>query len=411
MSTINGYDAGSINTLLGSLGTGTSGTGAASGAGLYGINVMDYNSIRNGSYGKLMKSYYAIEEGEDKKTNSKNDTDDTDNTLRSIRDAAADLKESAQAVYGSKSLFEADADGKLDMEAVYEKVNEFVESYNATVKAVGSAETDGIARAGASMVNGVAENVDMLKKLGITISGSDFTLSIDKEKFLASRASDVKSMFSGVGSFAYQIGAKASRIHSMVADKVSATGSFHSAAGSNATNSTSKDTAGKIAKVKDMANTLNAVGSDLYNNKDLFKLDSEGKYDREKIKDEISDFIESYNDLLISAEGSKSSTLKNAVAAMKDITEGYGARLAKLGIGIDDSDGTLVFNEETFDSAEMYRAENIFSGNASYAYKISVKAAMIANQAENEANKSNTYTGTGAYSDNHNTGSILDGLV
>ena len=407
MSTINGYDSNSVSTLFSSLNTGST-TSSSVTDGLYGINLADYASIRNGSYSKLVKAYYATEDG-DKKTNSKNDTDDTDQTLRSIKDSTEDLKESAQALYGSKSLFATDKNGEYDMEAIYEKVNAFIEDYNAAIQSVGSAETDSIAKAGASMVNATNEYVDMFDKLGISISGSDFTLSIDKEKFMKSSIHNVKSMFSGVGSFAYQIGAKASRINTLVADKVSTSGYYKSSAGSNATSSTSKDTANTIAKVKDDANNLNAIGVDLYKNKTLFKT-TDGEYDTEAIVDEISAFVEAYNDLIISSENLKASGITNAVTSMTNIADNYASRLSQVGITVDD-DNTLVFDEEKFKKSSMYSVENLFSGTASFAYKISVKAAMVANQAETEANKSNTYTEDGTYSNNHNTGSILDGLV
>lgn len=408
MSSINGYDGNSMNTLFSSLGT-TSNNNSTAMDGLYGINVIDYNTIRNGSYGKLMKAYYSMEEG-DKKTDSKNDTDDTDQTLRSIKDTTSELKESAQALYGSKSLFLKNADGKYDMEAIYEKVNAFIEDYNETVKAVGSAETDSIARAGASMVNAATEYVDMFDKMGIKISGSDFTLSIDKEKFMAANVNDIKSTFSGVGSFAYQMGAKASRINNLVADKIPANGSYHSVAGSNASSSTSKDTASTIAKVLDSAKELNSVGVDLYKNSKLFN-DINGKYDVDAILEEVGKFIESYNDLIIKAENSKSEGLANAVTALKNITGDYASKLEKIGISVDKDDKTLSINEDTFRASKMYNVETLFKGTASFAYKIAVKAAMVANQAETEANKANTYTEDATYSNNFNTGSIFNDII
>ena len=142
MSGINGYDANSIGTLFSSLGTTNSKNSSSD--GLYGINVIDYNTIRSGSYGKLMKSYYAMED-ENKDVSSKNDTSDTDRTLRSIKDTTSELKESAQALYGSKSLFAENADGEYNMEAIYEKVNAFIENYNETVSAVGSAPIPAVA--------------------------------------------------------------------------------------------------------------------------------------------------------------------------------------------------------------------------------------------------------------------------
>jgi flagellar capping protein FliD len=319
------------------------------------------------------------------------------------------LKESAQALYGSKSLFMKNADGKYDMEAIYEKVNAFIEDYNETVKAVGSAETDSIARAGASMVNAATEYADMFDKLGISISGADFTLSINKEKFLESNIADVKSMFSGVGSFAYQMGAKASRINNLVADKVSASGSYHSAAGSNAT-STSKDNANTIAKILDSAKKLNAVGVDLYKNRTLFN-DINGEYDVDAILEEVGAFVESYNDLIIKSENSKAEGLANAVTALKNITDDYASKLEKIGISVDKEDKTLSINEDTFRASKMYNVEALFNGTASYTYKIAVKSAMVANQAETEANKANTYKEDATYANNYNTGSIFNDII
>ncbi len=407
MSTINGFDSNSMNSLFSSLGTNN--TSSSTADGLYGINVIDYDTIRNGSYGKLMKAYYA-DEKEVKDSNSKNDTDDTDQTLREIKDATAGLKESALELYGNKGLFAKNSDGEYDMEAIYEKVNAFIEDYNATVESVGSAETETIAKAGASMVNAANEYVDMFHKIGITINTSDFTLSINKDKFMESNIADVKSMFSGVGSFAYQMGAKASRINNLVADKIPASGYYKSGAASNTSSSTSKDAAGTIAKIKDSANTLNAVGIDLYKNRTLFN-DVNGTYDTDAILKEIGSFIESYNDLIIKSENSKAEGVVNAMTALQNITDEYADKLKEVGITVDKDDKTLSLNEDTFKASKMYKAESLFNSSASFAYKISVKAAMVANQAETEANKANTYTEDATYSDTHNTGSILDSIV
>lgn len=409
MSSINGYDSNSMNTLLSSLGTANS-SGSSTNNGLFGINLSDYASIKNGSYSKLMKSYYGLDEAKDsKKTNSKNDTDDTDATLKSIKTSSNKLKETAADLYTDKALFEKDADGEYDMEAIYEKVSAFVEDYNAMVESAGSAETESIAKAGANLVNAVNNHVDMLAKIGISVSGSDFTLSIDKEDFMDANIADIKSMFSGVGSFAYQVGAKASRLENMVADKVSTTGTYSSK--SNASSSTSKDTASTIAKVKDRAEDLVSTGTDLYKNRDLFDKDLEGDYDTDEIAEEISAFIKDYNDLVIAAENTKSSGIENAVKAMTGIVNAYEKDLAALGITIDEEDNTLKFNEDSFLASDMKDAKNMFIGTGSFAYQVTVKATMVANQAETEANKSNTYTDTATYSNNYNTGSIFNDTI
>ena len=405
MSGITGYD--SVNTLFSSLGNKADSTSG----GLYGINLADYASIQNGSYSKLVKAYYAMDDADASKTNSKNDTDDSDQTLAEIKNATASLKESAQALYGSKSLFEKNADGEYDMEAIYEKVNAFIEDYNATIESVGSAETESIAKAGANMVNAATNYADMFSKIGITISESDYSLSIDKEKFMEARVTDIKSIFSGVGSFAYQIGAKASRINTMVADKVSSTVTFGAGKDSDKTSSTSKDSAGTIAKVKEDANNLLATGTDLYKNRTLFRQDLDGNYDTEAILDELSAFIEDYNNLIISAENAKSSGITNAVASMTGIADGYRNELAAIGITIDEEDNTLQFHEDAFLKADMSEAKSLLIGNTSFVYKATVKAAMVVNQAETESAKSNTYTEDAKYANNYNTGTILNGTV
>jgi flagellar capping protein FliD len=404
------YDSSSVSTLFSSLGTTNTNSNNTTYAGTFGVNLSDYASIKSGTYSKLMKAYYDMDDTEEKKTNSKNDTDDTDATIKSIKDSASGLKDSAQALYNNKDLFEKNADGDYDMEAIYKKVSEFIEDYNDAVGAVGSAETDSIAKAGANMVNATTNSVDMLAKLGIKINGSDFTLSVDKESFMNANIADVKTMFSGVGSFAYQVGAKASRIYNMVEDKVSGAGSY-STSKNEASNSTSKDTANTIAKVKEKADDFVSTGTDLYKNRGLFDKDAKGNYDMDEIVEEIGAFIKDYNDLMIGAENTKSSGISSAIKTLEGITSAYQKDLKELGITVDEEDGTLKFNEDTFKKADMKAAKELFIGTGSFAYQTTVKAAMVANQAENEANKSNTYTDNATYSDNYNTGSIFNGTI
>lgn len=406
MSGINGFDSNSIGSLFSSMGTTSTSTLSE---GLYGINLSDYASIKNGSYGKLMKSYYALDEDNKTDKKSKNDTDDTDATIRSIKTAADDLKDSAAALYSSKGLFAKDSNGEYNMEAIYEKVNAFIEDYNSMIGSVGSAETESIANAGASIVNNTSNNIDMLSKMGISVSGADFTLSINKEKFMKSDISDIKSMFSGVGSLAYQVGAKASRVYSMVEDKVS--GSGYKSSKAETSSSTSKDTANTIAKIKDKADDLVSTGTDLYKNRKLFDKAYSGDYDTDEIVEEISAFIKDYNDLVISAENTKSSGIESAMKTLESITDAYKKDLAEIGITVDKEDGTLTFDEKSFLNSDMKAAKSLFVGTGSFAYQVTLKATMVANQAETEANKANTYTDNATFGNNYNTGSIFDGTI
>ena len=52
-----------------------------------------------------------------------------------------------------------------------------------------------------------------------------------------------------------------------------------------------------------------------------------------------------------------------------------------------------------------------FIGTGSFAYQASTKAMMVANQAETEANKANTYTDSAKFGNNHNTGTIFNDSI
>lgn len=402
MSTINGYDSNSISTLFSSLSTSSS--SSSSSDGLYGINLSDYASIKNGSYGKLVKSYYALD---DDTSSGANGTKDSATTLKSIQNASNGLRESAADLYTDKSLFTANEKGEYDMDAIYDKVKTFVDDYNNTLDAISSSETDSIASAGANMINLTNANADMLASVGITIN-SDCSLSVDEEKFKSARISDVTSLFSGAGSYAYQIGAKATRVEVQAGEKAKTVDSSKSS-GARTSTSTSSDSASTLAKILENTNTLISVGTDLYKNKTLFDTIA-GEYDEESIVKTIKEFVDAYNDTVTSAEKSNSSSVSNAATSMTNITDSYAKELLKVGISIN-SDGTLSFDEEGFLNADMEDAEDLFVGTGSYSYQVTVKAMMLANQAETEASKSNTYTDNATYSNNYNTGTIFSDTV
>ena len=115
--------------------------------------------------------------------------------------------------------------------------------------------------------------------------------------------------------------------------------------------------------------------------------------------------------MVIAAENTKSSGIESAMKSLEGITDAYKKDLSSIGITIDKEDGTLNFDEKTFLNSDMSETKDLFIGTGSFVYQITVKATMVANQAETEANKSNTYTDTATYGNNYNTGSIFDGTI
>lgn len=187
----------------------------------------DYTSIKNGSYGKLMKAYYGksnshVEDVVQKPTGASKDDAKTNAELRSSAEA---LKNSVDELMqtGSKSVFEKKEmevkaeDGTVqtvtdyDKDAIYKAVSKFTDSYNQMIKSAGNSENKSVLSMGTSMVTSTIANQKMLGKIGITI-GEDNTLSIDKDAFKKADMKTVESMFGKRGSYAYGIQTKASYI-------------------------------------------------------------------------------------------------------------------------------------------------------------------------------------------------------
>ena len=227
MATISGYDSSSIGVLFSSLNSGSTKTSAMFGTSdLLGINYSDYATIKNGSYTKLMKAYYAKEASGDSSSSSITSTStskDSSKTISNIESAAEDLKKASDTLRtnGDKSLFTkkqvTDKDGKVsyeyDTDKIYKAVSDFVDSYNKMLKEGGDSNTNSILRSTKSMVNLTKANSSMLGSVGITI-GTDNKLSIDETAFKKADMNTVKSLFHTTGGFGYQTSVQAGMIES-----------------------------------------------------------------------------------------------------------------------------------------------------------------------------------------------------
>ena len=202
--------------------------------GMSGINVSDYAMIKNGSYGKLMKAYYANQDA-----NKLSQTGDSSKTLMLMRSNADSLKKSAEAL-SDASLYEKKKFKKKDEEtgeeievedydwdAITKAVKSFVEDYNSVVEQAGNSETKNVLRNAAWMTEITGKAGNLLSKAGITV-GKGNKLEFDEETLkkkttLANSSiefdniSTLKSLFTGYGSFADKIAQKASAISSAAA--------------------------------------------------------------------------------------------------------------------------------------------------------------------------------------------------
>ena len=219
MNGINSNNSG-LNNMYNSIFGYSSGTDATGG----GFSLGDYYMIKNGTYKKLMKAYYANEKAaKDSDTDTDDSTDSTSKTsakkesraLVNIKTNAASLNNSLEDLRKA-SLYEPKKDkdgneirdekGKLvyDKDKAISAVKSFVESYNTYIKSSDDVDNTSVLKKSLKMTQMTAANSKLLSKIGIKI-GENNTLSIDEDKLKEADLTTISSLFSGSGSYGDQI--------------------------------------------------------------------------------------------------------------------------------------------------------------------------------------------------------------
>lgn len=195
--------------------------------------ITDYASIKNGSYGKLMKAYYAkdgaskevssLAKKETKKSSFSTSSDDA-KTITEIERSAESLKAASDKMLK--------ADYKDDDEKL-SSMKDFVKTYNSLLEKTEDSNVSSITRKVDSLSSMTENNKDSLKALGITIK-EDGKLSLNEDEFKKADTSTMDKLFKGNGSYGYSVAAQASLIdyqanyEGIKANTYTGTGSFTS---------------------------------------------------------------------------------------------------------------------------------------------------------------------------------------
>ncbi|MDE6433266.1 MAG: flagellar filament capping protein FliD [Lachnospiraceae bacterium] len=184
-----------------------------------GLDLTDYYAIKNGSYGKLMKAYYKNQDSE-KKTESSGDSKQSLTLMK----AGTDSLQKSVTTLMDESLWEKKKIKKKDEETGEEKevfdydwdsitkaVKTFVDDYNNVIGKAGDSDTKGVLRGASRMTSITGEMSKLLNQVGIKI-GSDNKLSVDEEKLKSASIGTMKTLFTGMHSFADKIMQKATAI-------------------------------------------------------------------------------------------------------------------------------------------------------------------------------------------------------
>ena len=188
----------------------------------------DYASIKNGSYGKLLKAYYAKQDAENASVSG-----DSRQKLSLMRSSADSLKKSADALNtsslwekkkikkkdeetGKKTEIETEIED-YDWESITKAVKSFIEDYNAVVGQAGDSDTKNVLRNAMWMTGITDSNERLLSEVGITI-GKGNKLELDEDSLKEANVTTLKSLFTGSGSFADRISQKAGSLSNAAAN-------------------------------------------------------------------------------------------------------------------------------------------------------------------------------------------------
>lgn len=185
------------------------------------IDLNQYASIKNGSYRKVVKAYYAEQKEEiskaknsgsssaekAKKTSKKENVDTTG--LTKMKNDAEDLKTAAEAL-NSEDLWKK-KDGAFDVEKIASGVKAFANEYNAAVSQVKKVNSKEISETAKFMTNLTGTMAKNLSKVGVSV-GVDGKMSVDEEAFKKADMNKVKALFSGEHTYGSEIIEKANDI-------------------------------------------------------------------------------------------------------------------------------------------------------------------------------------------------------
>ncbi len=205
----------------------------------------EYMSIRNGSYKKLLKAYYA-KTNDNNSSSKSNRTNKYGNKIESslskeerleYSEAKSDadaLKSSADKLRatGKNSLFKqitkTEKDEKTgeekevktyDRDAIVGAVKEFVDNYNKVIKSGSEPDSTLMLRRTMQLTSLTKANSSQLSRVGIKI-GSNNQLSIDENTLKKANITTLKSLFQGTGSYAAEVSRKASDISSIAQQEI-----------------------------------------------------------------------------------------------------------------------------------------------------------------------------------------------
>ena len=374
---------------------------SSSSGGMGNLNFLsDYASIRNGSYGKLLKTYYAKKQdsGTEGSSSQSRSGDVLDRILeekknpkvsKDVQEANANLtaglstmRTSVSALQNSQTYTDTE-NGRSAEDKVASAMKTFVSDYNNVLKAARGSTLSNKTAYVANMMSSTAANADKLSEIGVTVN-RDGTLSLSAEKLKATDVSKVQELFSSDDIMSYG---------SVIASRLQ----FAGAASSTGTTG-SADNTGTNNTVNSGAGSLKADGNALASDELFEKIkDKDGnetdQYNIDKIFATAKSFVSNYNKMFDSAESSSNSGVVANLSYIREKTARNEDALKQLGISVDQK-GRMKIDEDTFKKSDMSEVQKLFKD---YGSSIASNASLVEYYMTTQANAASGYTAAGEY--------------
>ena len=362
------------------------------------------NAIKNGTYKKLLKSYYSsLEENSGSKTSASKRrgqnniidkllkekmyptvSKETQEANTNLTNGISSLKSSISTLQSEKT-FEDTENGKTASEKVVSAMKSYVTNYNNVVTASKSSTLSNKTAYVANMMSTTSKFEKELGEIGVMLK-SDGTLQLDETKLKDADLSKVQKLFSteNIQSYGSTI---ASRVKFAGGGTNTTTGTNSSTDSTDST--TKKPTSSSAAALKTDGETL--ASSELFAK--IKDEDGNETYDVKKILSTAKSFVNNYNTMFDKAESSSNSGVLSNLSYIRNRTSNNTKALKEFGISVDKK-GRLSLDEDTFKKADMSKAQDFFKDYGSY---VASNASRVDYYMNTKANAASGYTSKASY--------------
>lgn len=171
------------------------------------FNLGDWSMIKSGTYGKLMKAYYAQEKA------GKTSSGDSPQKMTLMAGNTSAMEKSVRnlmkdSLWEKKAIKEKDektgeetTKEDYDWKSITKAVKSFIDDYNGVIDAAGEVNSKEVLRNAVMMTKTTSVSERLLAKAGITV-GKGNKLELDEDELKKADISTLKSLFTGHNSYA-----------------------------------------------------------------------------------------------------------------------------------------------------------------------------------------------------------------